>query len=185
MVRIQFPGQTSIEGASVSVAVRNGVLVEIRQRDDLARLIDLCGEIGFPRIWTYAPGSGRVLPADFRAEPFSQLIGALLTGALSTTQVEQKPEDAEHLGERVLSVSPLAERPFDALLIGLATIYQLWRADDDLLILLGLAFPADRGADEISLELSRPRAALWMGPGSLLAGISLGTTLKVASGAPW
>ena len=181
MVRIQFPGQGSAEGAALPAMVRNGVLVEVRQRHDLARLIDLCGELAFPRSWTFAPDNRRRLPDDFLAEPFSQLVGALMAGALSTAGVGQTPEDPDQLGERVLSVEPRAERPFDGLLIGLATIYQLWQPDDDLVVLVGLGFPADRGADdEVSLILSKPRAALWMAPGSLFAGITVGTTLKVA-----
>lgn len=180
MVRIQLPGQRNVEGSALPASVQNGLLVEVRQRDDLARLIDLCGEIAFPKSWRFAPDSGRLLPADFRSEPFSQLIGALLAGALSTSKLAETSEDADELGERVLSAGPLAERPFDGLIIGLATIYQLWAPDDKLVVLVGLAFPADRETEEVSVELRKPLAALWMAPGSLLAGISVGTTLKVA-----
>ena len=170
MVRIQFPGQSNSEGAAIAAAVRNGILAEVRSRDDLARLIDLCGEVGFSHVWPI--DSNRRLPEDFHAEPFSQLIGALMAGALSSWSVEAQGDDPDQIEERVLSVKPRPERPFDGLLIALTTIYQLWKPDDDLVLLLGLAFPGDRGSDEVSLELSKPHAALWMAPGSLLAGLS-------------
>jgi len=180
VARLQFPGQTNTEGAAIAATVQNGILVEVQQRSDLARLIDLCGEIGFPASWTFGPGRERLLPANFHAEPFSQLIGALMAGALTSQQANESPEVPDQLGERVLNVVPSPEKPFDGLVIGLATAYQLWHPDDNLVLLLGLGIPAGTGADEVFLELAKPRAALWMAPGSLLAGISVGTTLKVA-----
>jgi hypothetical protein len=181
MVRIQFPGQRLSEDATISATVTNGLLVEIRERSDLSCLIELCGEVGFPQRWPVLPNVPRLVPVHFRAEPFSQLIGTLMAGVLSSVASTADLQDPEALVERVLSVSPLAERPFDGLLIALTTIYRLWNADGDLVVLLGLAFPFDRDSEDVSLELFKPQAALWSAPGSLLVGISVGTTLKAAT----
>lgn len=49
-----------------------------------ARLIDLCGEIGFPASWTFGSRRERLLPVNFHADPFSLLIGALMAGTLTS-----------------------------------------------------------------------------------------------------
>lgn len=186
MVRIQFPGQTSMEGATLPATVENGLLIEVRDRRDLARLIDLCGEILLREEWTVGPQNTRLLPNNFFAEPFTQLAGALMAGALSSERVDNEDnEEPEKLAERVLNANPDAQNPFEALLIGLAMIYQLWpaeieRREDRLVMLLGLGYPANRIDDQVSLTLSKPHAALWMGPGSLLVGLSVGASLKLA-----
>jgi pimeloyl-ACP methyl ester carboxylesterase len=177
---IQLPGQTTVEGSAAPASVENGLLVEIRERGDLVRLTDLCGEIAFPASWKSAPGGGRLLPGSFRAAPFARLIGALMAGALSTWESEEAPESADELEKRVMSVGPSADKPFEGLIVALATIHRLWAPEDSIVVLVGLGLLADHGSDEVSVKLATPRAALWMAPGSLLAGISVGTTLKVA-----
>ena len=173
MIELQFPGPSA--GSSPPRAtVENGMLAVVRQQADLQRLVRLCTFIrtdSFSR-QTHLPQRIES-SADDRLR---QLVGALLSGRYPTETGPTPPVVAEAEAKELK-----ADDAFEALLLGLLAIAELWPEDTDSLALcLALSMPGSSDNSEVVIRLDKPRAALWVAPGSILAGISVGVALKVA-----
>jgi triacylglycerol esterase/lipase EstA (alpha/beta hydrolase family) len=174
MIELRFPGQV-VTGAALGASVEGGMLVLIRQHSDLQRLIELAGYVrSDTRSRSTTPATlAEPSPAD---DLLRHLIGLLISGRFpAAIDGDAEPPTALQPAPKDLH----AENPFDALLLALIAIADLWPAKEDRLVLcLALSMPGESEGFEVSMRFDRPRAALWVAPGSLLAGISVGTLLK-------
>jgi len=174
MIELRFPGQV-VTGATSGASVEGGMLVLIRQRADLQRLIELGGYV---RSDTRSPSTtpGTLADPSPAGDLLRHLTGLLISGRFPAAiggdaepATASKPEPKDLHGEN----------PFDALLLALIATADLWPETEDRLVLcLALSLPGASDASEVSIRFDRPRAALWLAPGSLLAGLSVGTLLK-------
>jgi pimeloyl-ACP methyl ester carboxylesterase len=173
MIELQFPGPSA--GASPSRAsVESGMLVVVRQRADLTRLVQLCSFIRTDSFSRRTQLPQRIeSSADDRLR---QLVGALLSGRFPNETGATPPEVAQAEAKELK-----ADDAYEALLLGLLAIAELWPTETDSLALcLALALPGGSDHSEVVIRLDRPRAALWVAPGSIAAGISVGVALKAA-----
>lgn len=174
MARVQFAGQSSLGDGAVAANVRNGILLHLTSPVELARFVELCAEIRLPN---FEPAINRTIPPLFQeADPFLVLAGSVIAGALKRHLARWNGVD--DFAERILKLDLTSSRRFDALMLGMLGALSVWHSgeDEDLHCLLALELP---GADEgVAVELKRPQAAFWLAPGSLLAGITVGSAIK-------
>ena len=170
MIELQFPGAAASAQALPGGAVENGLLAVVRERDDLERLLRGCGSIRSDAGSRFARLAAR---EESRAdERLRQLVGLLLAGRFAEA-------DSGQGGAEPKDLHP--DDAFEALMLGLHAVLDLWpEQGEDLALALALSMPGGAGGAEVAIRLAQPRAALWLTPGSILAGISVGTVLKAA-----
>jgi hypothetical protein len=172
MIDLQWPGPSGQRISPPGATVENGMGVVVRERTDLMRLVRLCSSIRRrPRPWSRLQ-SRTEASADDRLR---QLLGSLLAGAPAVDGEGSSPGEPEAPLPQELN----PDDAFEALLLGLLAVVELWPPDETRMALcLGLAMPDAGGGAELSIRFAEPRAAFWIAPGSLLAGLSVGTVLK-------
>ena len=170
MIELQFPGAARSAEALPGAAVDHGLLAVVRERKDLERLLRGCAAIRSDARSRFVRTAAR---EESRAdERLRQLVGLLLADRFADADAGQggaAPNDLH------------ADDAFEALMLGLLAVLDLWPEEDGgVALALALSMPGGAEGDQVAIRLARPRAALWLAPGSILAGISVGTVLKAA-----